>query len=299
MSQKFWRLLTTLTIALAITNCASTSSNKTLTPRSTTLQHNFFPVESQDSQTSHLPLLHTDFELSYSYQLPEIYQPLQQATLLTNSNLLWPIINDTTYNLPQLESVTLTPEILNQDEATQILLHYRYNAYASELLQSRESVPPELLQKRQSSIYMANQVLNEFLANNPDMAPEFEHAAGYAVIDITSFNALLYVGGWGYGVLFDNVNQKAFYIDYFRTGTGFGLGYISEYEIIMFDNHASINQFIGASAGADIGASGTVGIWTKYYSFNPTIHNYHIYQYGANIQANWGGTLFWTSPSLN
>ncbi len=295
MYKKLWRLLATLTLAITITNCAS---NTTITKkRNSTLQHNFFPIESQESH-GNLSLLHTDFELNYTYQIPEIYQPLQQATLLNSSNLLWPMINDTN-NMIQWESLTLSQEQFNENNATPILLHYRYNAYASEVLQAHEAVSPELLQKRQASIYMANQVLNEFLANNPEMAPEFEHAAGYAVIDITSFNALLYVGGWGYGVLFDNVNQKAFYIDYFRTGTGLGLGYISEYEIIMFDNHASINQFIGASAGADIGASGTVGIWTKYYSFNPTIHNYHIYQYGANIQANWGGTLFWTSPSLN
>lgn len=294
MYQRIWQLLIIPLITVILASCASSTIKKSSMGKQQYTQHNFFPTESH----TNLPLLYTNFEIDDSYQVPDQYQPLQQVTLINQQNLLWPTVANSNNNV-QFESINLSNFLSSSTLLNQVLLSYRYNARASELLQANQKVSPQLLQKRQSSIYMANKVLNEFLANNPNMIPAFESAAGYAVLDITSFNALIYVGGWGYGVLFDNVNQEAFYIDYFRTGTGFGFGYISEYSIILFNNHASIDQIIGADVGLDIGASGTLGFWTKYYSFNPTVDTYRMYRYGANIQANWGGTLFWESPELN
>ena len=255
----------------------------------------FFVSESGIKQQA----LVQDYALVKINTLPKVYQQYQMKQLISQENLLWPPVLPS-YQTPEFPKIDLETYFNSPKLETQSLLYFRSNHLEYlENLQMTESISPELQQQRQSSLIMANKVINQFLTTYPELASEFEVAAGYAVLDITSFNVLLYVGGWGDGVLFDNINHKAVYIDYLRNGTGLGLGYIADYEIFIFKSHEAIEQFIGADAGADIGISGTIGLWTKYYSLNPTINSYHIYQSGGNLQYNWGGTYFWESPKLN
>ena len=156
-----------------------------------------------------------------------------------------------------------------------------------------------LERNRQQSFNTAYRILTEFVEKYPDLKPQLESAAGYGVFETTTFNLLLYAGGWGDGMVFDKIEHKAIYVDTARVGTGLGLGYITEYTLIVFHSHFGIEQYFGANAGGDIGASATIAIWSKAVSFNPTISTYKIYRTGANIQGNWGGTVYWLSPLLN
>ncbi len=158
---------------------------------------------------------------------------------------------------------------------------------------------PNLLKNRQQSFNSAHKILSIFLTQNPELQSSIESAAGYGLFETTSFNLLLYAGGWGDGMVFDNVDKNVIYVDTARAGTGLGLGYITEYTLIIFHKHYAIEQYFGAEVGGDVGASGTIGIWSRSVSFNPAISTYRIYHYGANIQANWGATVYWVSPLLN
>lgn len=238
----------------------------------------------------------TDYTLS-KYYPHQVYLPVQQTKLLNTNDLLFtpvnvstmtPIFNDIEFNQNS------TTSNINQQFMT-----YKDPLKLAEILQMEESITPEVLQHRAQTLQMANSVIEYFLSTNPSYRSKFESAAGYAVFDITSFSALLYVGGYGRGVIFDNIQNKVVYTDYFRAGTGFGVGYIGQYFIYVFRNHAAISQFIGLGGGGDIGASGTFGVWGKYFSFNPMIDTYQIYKNGANFQGNWGGSVYWKSPGTN
>lgn len=159
---------------------------------------------------------------------------------------------------------------------------------------------PEVRKERQQSFNRASRALAKFLAKNPSVVASIESGAGYGVFEVSNLNLLLYAGGWGGGMVFDNVEHKVIYVDIFRAGTGLGLGYVDDYVLVVFHKHSAITQYFGAGgAGGDVGASTTVGIWSHAFSFNPTISTYHLYNFGADIQGNWGGTLYWSSPTLN
>lgn len=238
-----------------------------------------------------------DYRLN-KYRPPVTYAPLQESYLLNTSEFLFVPINETN-DLPVFSEVKLKPSLSNDSIAEQSFIFYKDPLKAAEVIQSEHKITPEELKSREQSLEMANAVLNDFIAANPSYKAKIESAAGYAVFDITSFTALLYVGGWGYGVIFDKVNNQVIYANYFRAGTGFGVGYIGQYVIYIFHNHLSIQQFIGLGGGLDVGASGTFGIWGKYFSFNPMIDTYQLYKYGANFQGNWGGSVYWRSGDNN
>lgn len=159
--------------------------------------------------------------------------------------------------------------------------------------------PEYLMRNRQQSFNTAYKIISAFLMEDPSLKLQLESAAGYGVFETTAFNVFLYAGGWGQGMVFDNVEKNVIYADTARVGTGLGIGYITEYTLVVFHSHFAIEQYFGAKVGGDVGASATVGIWSKALSFNPQISTYKLYQTGANIQGNWGATAYWVSPSLN
>lgn len=238
-----------------------------------------------------------DYSLN-SYSQKIVNTTLQQNLLLTTTNFLFVPINSTS-DQPVFEDISLPNRLNGISYPTEDFLFYRDPMLAKELLDKNKKISPSTWATRERTLMMANDVLNNFIAANPNYLSKFESAAGFAVFDITSVSAVLYVGGWGSGVIFDNDNKATIYTNYFRAGNGLGLGYIGQYFIYVFNNHFSIEQFIGIGGGADIGASGTFGIWGKYFSFNPMIDTYQVYKYGANFQGNWGGSLYWQSPGLN
>jgi len=153
---------------------------------------------------------------------------------------------------------------------------------------------------RGSYLRMAKSPLKVLYDKNPELKNEFESAVAFGVFEIYNYNVLLYVGGYGKGVIFDNKNKKVIYMYTTRAGTGPGVGYESLYVVFVFKKQFALEQFIGAKGGgADIGASITLGILGGQISFDPEISVYQIYKSGFDLQANWGGTLYMPAINLN
>ena len=175
--------------------------------------------------------------------------------------------------------------------------HNRQNLY---LLASGPKTKLEILRERQQSFNQANKILSLFIQEHPELVPAIESAAGYGLFEVSSINIILYAGGWGTGMVFDKEKKNTIYVDIFRAGTGLGVGYFDDYILIIFKKHYAIEQYFGAGgAGTDVGGITTVGLWSRALSFNPAIATYHLYNYGLDLQAAWGGTLYWSSPTLN
>ena len=169
-----------------------------------------------------------------------------------------------------------------------------------------EELSPEQIEaKRQDILAMPTETLKRLYKDNPLAKEEIEDAYGYAVFDGQVVNAVLYVGGKGFGVAFDNKTKTPIYMDSYRAGTGPGVGYKSYHAVFIFDNETVYKQFttigLQVSASADIAlqiegkgaATGTA------FSMVPGISYYEFTNTGLVIQANWGGTEFLKDAQLN
>ena len=158
----------------------------------------------------------------------------------------------------------------------------------------------EVLERRTQILDMSKLALDKLIADNPAAKAEIEAAAGYAVFNISTVNALVLVEAHGRGVVFDNKTQKQTFMLTARAGTGPGLGYQRLYQIFVFKNATALAQFkVGDAAGGDVSAAATVGTASKQYSFNPYITVYQVSEKGFAVQANWGGTAYLVDPNLN
>lgn len=156
------------------------------------------------------------------------------------------------------------------------------------------------IKTRLEYLEVSKAALKTLYTKDPELKAKFESAAGFGVFQINNYNVLLYVGAYGKGVIFDNKNKKVIYMYTSRAGTGPGVGYESMYVIFVFKNDFALQQFIGAKgSGADIGASATLGVMGGQVSFNPEISVYQIHKNGFDLQANWGGTLYFPAYGLN
>lgn len=165
----------------------------------------------------------------------------------------------------------------------------------------KENLSQEQVRERRLQVdAIAKQALERLYAEKPDARAEVEGAAGYGVFDITSINAVMYVGATGPGVIIDNKTGHRAYMRAIRAGTGPGVGYQQLYQIFVFKNKEALEQFrVGDAAGGDVSASVTAGTAGVQYSFNPFINVYQISEKGFAVQANWGGTGYVMDPNLN
>jgi hypothetical protein len=164
----------------------------------------------------------------------------------------------------------------------------------------RQLTSPDILKTRAEYLQVASDGLKVMYRNNPELQAKFESAVAFGIFELQNFNALLYIAGYGKGVIFDNVTKNITYVNTFRSGTGPGIGYESMYIIFVFKNQMALKQFIGAGGvGGDIGASATFGVVGQQISFNPEISVYQLYRNGFDIQANWGGTVYLPASGLN
>ena len=158
----------------------------------------------------------------------------------------------------------------------------------------------EILQRRQQIVDMSQSALTRLYAENSAARQEIEGAAGYAVFDISTVNAVLLVGARGKGLIVDNKTGRQTFMRAVRAGTGPGVGYQRLSQIFVFKSESALNQFkLGDSAGGDVSASATVGSAAKQISFNPYITVYQLSEKGFALQANWGGTAYVVDQDLN
>ncbi len=158
----------------------------------------------------------------------------------------------------------------------------------------------EIVERREQVLAMAQLALDKLYAEKPAAKEEIASAAGYAVFNIGTVNALVLVEAHGKGVVFDNKTGKQTFMLTARAGTGPGLGYQRLYQIFVFKSEAALAQFkVGDTGGGDVSASATLGTAGKQYSFNPYITVYQVSEKGFAVQANWGGTAYLVDPNLN
>lgn len=153
--------------------------------------------------------------------------------------------------------------------------------------------------QRKALLKMAADGLAKLYRLQPEARQAVEKAPGYAVFDITSLYAILFVGQKGRGVLFNNATKKPTYMLSNRAGTGPGVGKQRVYQIFVFKSKGAMDQFVLAGGlGGDVGASFSTGKDGSVRSFNPSIDIYQVPESGMAVQASWGGTIYSVDPQL-
>jgi lipid-binding SYLF domain-containing protein len=153
--------------------------------------------------------------------------------------------------------------------------------------------------ERNARLKIASDGLEKLYKAQPDARQAVEKAAGYAVFDVTSIYAILFVGQKGKGVLFDNQTKKPTYMLSTRAGTGPGVGKQRVYQVFVFKTRSAMEQFVLAGGtGGDVSASVSTGKDGSVRSFNPSIDIYQIPESGMALQASWGGTVYSVDAQL-
>jgi lipid-binding SYLF domain-containing protein len=159
---------------------------------------------------------------------------------------------------------------------------------------------PEAKQAEQEArLKIASQGLEKLYAMQPESRKAVEAAVGYAVFEVDSIYAVLFVGQKGKGVLFDNATKKPTFMNSARAGTGPGVGKQTVYQIFVFKTRQALDQFVVAgNAGGDLGASASTGTGGIVRSFNPSIDIFQVPLSGMALQASWGGTVYSVDSQL-
>ncbi len=162
----------------------------------------------------------------------------------------------------------------------------------------------EIIQKRDTTLKMANTGLAALIKQSPAVQKEIDQAAGYAVFTTTNVNIVLLVVARGEGVLFDKRRKEPIFMQALKTGEGLGAGYQDQYQVAIFKTPGAIDQFLltsidGHRGGIDVDANFSAGSGGTIRSFNPEITFYTVGLSGYDLQANYGGTLYLVDQQLN
>jgi lipid-binding SYLF domain-containing protein len=176
-----------------------------------------------------------------------------------------------------------------------LCLPWAPNAYAQSKL-----TPAQKEAGRNAALKLSADALDKLYKLHPDARKAIEGAAGYAVFDITSIYAILFVGQKGKGVLFDNKSKKTTFMTSTRMGTGPGAGKQRVFQVFVFKNKGAMDQFVlTGGLGGDVTATVSTGSDGSVRSFNPSIDIYQIPESGMALQASWGGTVYAVDGDLN
>jgi len=160
--------------------------------------------------------------------------------------------------------------------------------------------PEEKEAGRNAALKLSTEALEKLYKLHPEARKAVESAVGYAVFDITSVYAILFVGQKGKGVLFDNKSKKTTFMACSRVGTGPGAGKQRVFQIFVFKNQGAMDVFLtSGGAGGDVSGSVSTGSGGSVRSFNPNVDIYQIPESGTAVQASWGGTIYSVDKDLN
>jgi lipid-binding SYLF domain-containing protein len=163
----------------------------------------------------------------------------------------------------------------------------------------------EKVQHKKHMLETAEKTLAEIYAKDPKIKKTVEAAYGYAVFTNTGFNLAIFVGGSGHGVAFKKGDKTPVFMAMKRAGTGPGLGYVNYRQVITFANELLFDEFttvgMQGSASANLtmkgGATGTDV--SGQMSLVPGVTFYQVTDEGFDIQANWGGMLYYKDTTLD
>jgi len=166
---------------------------------------------------------------------------------------------------------------------------------------SASKLTPEAKEaERKARFKIAEDALEKLYKASPEARKAVEGAEGYAVFDINSIYAILFVGQKGKGILFNNKSKKTTFMTSSRMGTGPGAGKQRVFQIFVFKNKGAMDQFVVAGGiGGDVSGSASTGTGGMVRSFNPNIDFYQIPESGMAVQASWGGTMYSVDNNLN
>jgi len=164
---------------------------------------------------------------------------------------------------------------------------------------SSKLTPEQKEAERAARLKMAEGALEKLYKLQPEARAAVEKAAGYAVFDISSIYAILFVGQRGSGVLFDNATKKPLFMTCQRAGTGPGVGKQRVYQVFVFKSKEALGQFtLAGGLGGDVSGSVSTGTGGMVRSFNPSVDVYQVPESGAAVQASWGGTVYSVDSDL-
>ena len=166
--------------------------------------------------------------------------------------------------------------------------------------QQEQPLTPEQKEAEQKArLQLAADGLDKLYKLYPETRQAVEKAVGYAVFDVTSIYAILFVGQKGKGVLFDNATKKPTYMQSMRAGTGPGVGKQRVFQVFVFKAKGAMDQFVlTGGLGGDVTATVSTGSDGMVRSFNPSIDIYQIPESGMALQASWGGTVYSVDSQL-
>ena len=172
-------------------------------------------------------------------------------------------------------------------------------AAKDEKKESSKMTPAEKEAERAARLKMAETALEKLYKLQPEARAAIEKAPGYAVFDISSIYAILFVGQRGTGVLVDNATKKHTFMTSQRAGTGPGVGKQRVYQIFVFKTKDAMGQFtLSGGLGGDVSGSVSTGTGGMARSFNPSVDIYQVPESGMAVQASWGGTIYSVDSDL-
>jgi lipid-binding SYLF domain-containing protein len=185
--------------------------------------------------------------------------------------------------------------------AAAVCLPLAQAAHAQGDKNKKKAMTPEQKEAaRAERVKLADAALEKLYKIQPEARKAVEGAAGYAVFDITSIYAILFVGQRGNGILYDNKSRKQTFMTSQRAGTGPGVGKQRVFQIFVFKSKGALDQFVlTGGLGGDISGSVSTGTEGSVRSFNPSIDIYQIPESGMAVQASWGGTVYSVDKELN
>ncbi len=164
---------------------------------------------------------------------------------------------------------------------------------------SSKLTPEQKEAERAARLKMAEGALEKLYKLQPEARAAVEKAVGYAVFDITSIYAILFVGQRGTGVLIDNATKKPTFMTCQRAGTGPGAGKQRVYQVFVFKTKDAMGQFtLAGGLGGDVSGSVSTGSGGSVRSFNPSVDIYQVPESGVAVQASWGGTVYSVDSDL-
>jgi lipid-binding SYLF domain-containing protein len=162
-----------------------------------------------------------------------------------------------------------------------------------------EATPEETRKKLD---VMAEATLQRLFAEESGSRDLFGCAAGYAVFDKREASFYV-VAGYGRGVAVDAATGKRVYMKMATTGAGrgFGLGGFASQLVILFEDSATLEQFIsqGMDASAEVGTMAGEDKERLALGFNDGKAVFVLTGRGWKIAAKLTGSRYWPDDALN
>lgn len=169
---------------------------------------------------------------------------------------------------------------------------------------SRDSYDSSVMAKRDKVLAMRDEALNDLFTIRPYVRDRIYSAPGYAVFSDKNVNLILASFSGGYGVVTDNITGNNTYMNMGEVGLGLGLGLKDFRTIFIFNDRATMDNFVnnGWTFGGQADAAVVNDDRGGALGGQIVIDNISIYQItksGLALQATVKGTKYWKSPSLN